>query len=144
MSTQVLSSIEIASDLLRIHKKRISKYMQVLHESGHLEGDLKAIFERIIEESTKCRNELVENMPAEGIQPAGKIYEIGVGPNADITKDRKTILIRCSDDELAIINAYSTALSSGNIDRKLKEVLTSQLQDMQQLYKHIISYHDAQ
>jgi hypothetical protein len=53
-------------------------------------------------------------------------------------------LADCADDELALINVYSAALSSGHIDGDLKNLLMQQAGETKELYHHIKQFHDAQ
>lgn len=144
METQI-SSAEIIQDLLHIHNDRIKIYAQALHDNKHMELDIRSILERIIEESTKYRQQLNGKIREE-VNEDGKIYtawaivkikqHIGAG-------NKKAIAESCLNDELAVLNAYSTALSFVP-GKEIKELLMDQQKGLQQLYAHIRKYHDAQ
>jgi rubrerythrin len=140
-----LSTGEIVQDLLHIHNERIRIYTQALHSGKELELDIRSIFERIIEESMKCRQQLNGKILEEP-NDDGKVYKAWAGVKAKepfIGTSRKAILEACMDDELAVLNAYSMALSFAP-GKDIKELLLDQQLGLQQLHAHIRKYHDAQ
>jgi hypothetical protein len=144
METQI-SSAEIIQDLLHIHNDRIKIYAQALQNNRHMNLDIRSIFERILEESTKYRQQLNGKI-SEEVNHEGNIYHAwaGVKLRQGISADNKKAILRaCMDDELALLNAYSMAVSFAP-PKDLKDFLANQQKELQQLHKHIRQYHDAQ
>ena len=141
-----ISSAKIVQDLLHIHNDRIKIYSQALQSSKGMDLDIRSILERIIEESTKFRQQLNGKI-LEEVKDDGQIYKAWAGVKAKplgVTGvSRKKILENCINDELAVLNAYSMALSSAK-GNDVKEFLTDQQQHLRQLHAHISKYHDAQ
>jgi rubrerythrin len=139
-----LSSAEIVWDLLRIHSERIRIYTHALQNGKETELDIKSIFERIIEESIKCRQQLNEKI-SEKNNEKGKIYKAwaDIKTKPVIDGNKKAILANCMDGELAVLNAYSMALSFVD-DKDIKELLQDQQQKLQQMHAHISQYYNAQ
>lgn len=143
MDNQQLAT-RIAGDLFRIHGDRIDFYKQLLRESKNLELDMKAILERIIEESIKYRQELEEKAGNMDGVIAGKIYNLWLSSKKPFSEtDKKTILATCADDELATMNTYSMALSVLQ-EGDIKTLLETQQQSLRKLHSHIRRYHSAQ
>ena len=138
-------SAGVVHDLLRIHNERINAYTHASHNSSNMELDIKFIFDRIIEESMKYQEQLKEKeMSKEGNHTDGKIYKAWTGIKTPVTAgNRKTILANCLDDELKLLNVYSTALSFA-LDKDVKDLLVAQQQGIKLLQAHIKQYHDAQ
>ncbi|HKZ67602.1 MAG TPA: hypothetical protein VJ111_14650 [Chitinophagaceae bacterium] len=139
-----LSPAEIVDDLRRIHSDRIGIYTDALRNGKEMELDIKSIFERIMEESIKYQQQLNEKVSEEK-NDNGKIYKAwaDIKTKPVITGDKKTILMNCMDGELAVLNAYSMALSFVH-DKDIKELLQDQQQKLQQMHAHIRQYYNAQ
>jgi len=138
-----MTSSEIVSDLVRIHQDRIDEYRQILHESSSIELDIKTIFERIIEESTRYSQQLQEKIHPGSGEP-GKIYKLWLSektPVADAGK--KIILATCAADELVTNNTYSMAISMIT-DEKIRRLLEDHQQGLKNLHAHIRQYYHAQ
>ena len=140
-----ISSAEIVHDLLHIHNDRIKIYTRVLQSGKEMELDIKSIFERMIEESIKYRQQLNGKIREE-INDDGKIYKAWADVKTKQTftnSNKKTILEACMNDQLTLLNAYSMALSFAP-GKDVKELLSDQQKGLQQLHAHIRQYHDAQ
>ena len=153
----ILPEVAAVERLISLHEVNIRNYKKILHEALNLKGDMKAIFERIVEESTKCRNELVhykkELSYDKGIEKnEGKDVEIpkGVSDNPitsiedDAAGNRKTILSHCLDDILKVLNYYTSLQSMEMRDETLRSVLTDQFESVNKLYMHIAEFNSAQ
>ena|SRR5688500_17148717 len=149
-----ISSAEIVHDLLHIHNDRIKSYTRVLQSGKEMELDIRSIFERMIEESIKYRQQLNGKIRDEVNDDArpddrvgrGKIYKAWADVKTEQTftnSNKKTILEACMNDQLALLNAYSMALSFAP-GKDVKELLLDQQEGLQQLHAHIRQYHDAQ
>lgn len=135
-------SSEIVSDLVRIHDDRIVEYRHLLHEPD-LASDIRAIFERIIEESLKYSRQLKEKLsvPPDGY---GSIYKLWLSEKTPVAdKNKKIILATCSSDELITNNTYSVAISMVT-DEKLRQLLEEHQQGLKSLHADIRQYYHAQ
>lgn len=139
---EMLTSSQIASDLVRIHEDRIEEYRHLLHEPN-IALDVKAIFERIIEESLKYSQQLKEIVQVSP-EEHGSIYKLwlsGKEPVAD--KNKRIILATCAADELVTNNTYSVAISMLT-DEKIRQLLEEHQQGLKNLHAHIREYCHAQ
>ena len=145
MESNVVSFTEITQDLFGIHTERIKLYTQALQDDKETELDIRSIFERIIEQSIKCRQQLNKTFDKR-TDNKGDVYkawaEVKIKAPA-IEGSKKTIAATCLEDDLAVLNAYSLALSFVT-DKEIQDLLLSQQQELQQLHAHIRQYHDAQ
>ncbi|MEP7377074.1 MAG: hypothetical protein ABI675_26980 [Chitinophagaceae bacterium] len=140
--TAKLTSSEIVSDLVRIHEDRIEEYRQLLHESN-IALDIRAIFERIIEESTRYSQQLKEKVDI-GSGHSGKIYQLWMAEKVSVTDaGKKVILATCAADELITNNTYSMAISMIT-DEKIRKLLEDHQQGLKNLHSHIRKYYHAQ
>ena len=129
--------IKILNELLQININRIEYYKHLLNEAKDMELDVKAIFQRMIEESIKYKQELNEKInqlggtPETGAAASGNIYKKWAdGKTAVISGYKKTILEACEYDEEAVQNAYRAALSSdATMDADVLEIIKKQLQN---------------
>jgi uncharacterized protein (DUF2461 family) len=133
---------EIAADLIHIHEERTRVYQQALRGTGKLSLDIKSIYERIIEESRKYAKQLYKKIGRD-IQFYSNLYQSWQG--AKIREGgRKEILAGVLDEQVAMMNIYSTALASADGDPEITDVLVTQQEGEKKLYEHIKQYHDAQ
>jgi len=138
-----ISASQIVSDLVLIHQDRIDTYTQILRGSGKIELDMKAIYERIIEESSEYKRQLEEKLKPPSSGP-GKIYKLWLMEKASVSGvDKKTILATCATDELVTNNTYSMALSLVT-NEDIRTLLEEHQQGLKKLYDHIRQYHNAQ
>jgi rubrerythrin len=138
-----ISAQQIAGDLVRMHEKRINTYKQILHESGDMELDIKSIFERIIDESITCVQQL-QNKAHPDTTKKGEVYSSWKEMQKPVLNgDKKEILEVCANDELVTINTYSVALSM-LADHDIVKLLQQQQQELKKLHAHIRKFHDAQ
>lgn len=96
---------------LHLHEEIVRRYTQVLHESKHLEKVQKAIIERVIEQSMKCKQELPGKLNDKENNVSEKIADDQAELKVNTTGDTKTMLHNCMDSELALSNVYSDLLS---------------------------------
>jgi len=137
-----IASSEVVNDLVRIHDDRIVEYRHLLHEPD-LALDIRAIFERIIEESLKYSQQLKEklNEPPDGY---GSIYKLWLSEKMPVAdKNKKMILATCATDELITNNTYSVAISMVK-DEKLRQLLEEHQHGLKNLHADIRQYYHAQ
>jgi hypothetical protein len=134
----------VLSDMAHIHEDRVRIYKEILQNIKHLETDVKAIFERMAEESIRFGQQLTSSLGKRNGNE-GIVYRAwpGVSVSAN-TRDKKTILAGCINDELALMNVYSFSLSFTTLDRNIREPLLFQKQEVEGLCDHIKQFHDAQ
>ncbi len=142
MDTITSNSTSI-SDLIWTHREIIKLYRDVLRGSENLEGDLRAIFERIIELSITCKEQLSHTLISKESNGSSRSSEDWGGSAIFMAGDKKTILAHCANDELALVNASSATLLT-DLDEDLKNIIGGQIQEMRKLYSHIRLLHDAQ
>ncbi len=110
---------DIMNDLLKINNDRIANYEKAINESKDLDIDLKAIFEKMIQQSTQYKNDLTKEIEKNaGIveddttSASGKIYRAWMEIKSSFTdSDRHSILASCEFGEDAAQRAYEAALS---------------------------------
>jgi rubrerythrin len=135
-------SSEIVSDLVRIHDDRIVEYRHLLHEPD-LALDIRAIFERIIEESLKYSRQLKEKVSVPPVS-YGSIYKLWLSEKTPVSdKNKKMILATCATDELITNNTYSVAISMVT-DETLRQLLEEHQQGLKSLHADIRQYYHAQ
>jgi hypothetical protein len=138
-----ISIQQIAGDLVRMHEKRSDAYKQILHASGNMRLDMKSIFERIIEESNACIQQLKDKMDADATTK-GEVYSSWKKMQTPrLSDDRRNILETCASDELMAINTYSIALSI-LADHDSAQLLEEQQRCLKKLYAHIRKFRAAQ
>jgi len=154
----ILPEMAAVERLISLHEVNIRDYKKILHEALNLKGDMKAIFERIVEESTKCRNELIhyrkelshdkdirEKNDEKKVEiPKGVIDRPIASIEDDVAGKRKAILSHCQDDILKVLNYYTSLQSMEIRDETLRIVLTDQFESENKLYRHIVEFNNAQ
>jgi len=124
----------ILNDLIRINHDRVVGYEKAIEELKAEDADLKALFQRYINESRQYAQELTQEVtrlggdPADGTTNSGKIYRVWMDLKAAIAgKDRKTILDNCEFGEDAAQKAYDLALNSdADIEPSLRDLIVRQ------------------
>ncbi|MES2655032.1 MAG: PA2169 family four-helix-bundle protein [Bacteroidota bacterium] len=108
-------TIEVLNTLITINNDRIEGYETASKETD--EHDLKTLFATFIQNSQKCKQELVAEVSmlggqiAEGTLISGKFFRVWMDVKAALTnKDRKTILNSCEFGEDAMKTTYETTL----------------------------------
>ena len=125
---------DILNDLIKINNDRIAGYERAINESKDLDIDLKAIFERMIEESADHKLELIDEITKNGgsveddTTTSGKIYRAWMDIKAAMTdSDRLSILASCEFGEDAAQRAYEAALASSDlIDAGVRQLVAEQ------------------
>src|SRR5687768_7269583 len=97
------SASAVLGDMAHIHEDRIRIYKQVLQNNKDLEADVRAIFERMIEESIRYEQQLTLKFSTEN-RNEGKVYKAWTGVKVSAnTGEKKAILAGCLNDELALM-----------------------------------------
>ena len=141
--TENITSAEIVSDLIRIHADRRDIYKQILKDSDKEDLDMKAIFERIVEESITYGKQLQEQIRPETSSP-GKIYTMWLNEKPPVPEgSKKSILATCAADELVTNNTYSISIAMVT-DEKIRTLLEEHQQGLKKQYSHLKQYYHAQ
>jgi len=141
--TENITSAEIVGDLIRIHADRRDIYKQILKDSDKEDLDLKAIFERIVEESIDYGRQLQEKIRPETSGP-GKIYTLWLNEKPPVPGgSKKSILATCAADELVTNNTYSISIAMVN-DEKTRTILEEHQQGLKKKYSNLRQYYNAQ
>ncbi len=141
---------DILNDLLKINNDRIEGYERAIKESKDLDIDLKAIFEGMIRESQTYKQQLADEIHANGgvvedeATAAGKIYRAWMDIKAAMTDhDRHTILDSCEFGEDAAQRAYEAALATNITDPESLEIITTQQAALKKSHDLIKAQRDA-
>lgn len=145
-------AIRVFNTLIQTNIERIEGYEKVMNESRNLDIDIKSIFKRMITESRQNNIELVNEVVAQGGDPAqrssvtGKIYRIWVDVRTAFRKDdAQAILDSCEFGEDAAMEAYENALQS---DAELTigqlNLITRQKAGIQLAHNLVKRYRDTQ
>lgn len=148
-------SIEILNDLIRINNDRLEGYERAIMEAKAIDPDLHEIFKRMIEESIRYKNELIQAIQNLGgfAEPCsttntGKIYRVWTDIKSFFTdRDRMAVLESCEFGEDAAQKAYLEALASEAAeDAGIRELISrqkSELKSSQDLIKSYCEIHAA-
>lgn len=110
-------SIDTLNNLLIINSDRIDSYELTVRETE--EQDLKDLFSQLITTSTKCKQELTEEIerlggvPREGTRITGIFFRAWMEVKAALSrKDREEILRSCEFGEEVAVKNYAYALKN--------------------------------
>ncbi|MEO6669050.1 MAG: PA2169 family four-helix-bundle protein [Ferruginibacter sp.] len=142
---------EVLNDLVQINNDRITGYEKAAKEAENIDIDLKAIFNKMADESRKYKSELSNEITRLGATPStdttnmGKIYRVWMDVKATFTgNDRNAILSSCEYGEDAAQTAYKDALASdAEIDADTRQLITSQQESLKTSHDLIKKYRDA-
>ena len=135
---------EIVNDLYALQQERRMRFFRFLHDAAFLDGDLRAIFQRIVEEADSCSRELKAWVYEPGESQAGMIFNSWAKVPLFITGTKKEILAECANNELRIMNIYSAILGANAVTPEIARVMDDQYYRINSLHDHIQLYHDAQ
>ncbi|MEO8770355.1 MAG: PA2169 family four-helix-bundle protein [Ferruginibacter sp.] len=142
---------EVLNDLIQINNDRITGYEKASKETENIDVDLKAVFNKMADDSRKYKSELSNEVTRLGGIPStdttnmGKIYRVWMDVKATFTgNDRQTILNSCEYGEDAAQKAYKDALASdADIDVATRQLITSQQASLKNAHDLIKKYRDA-
>ncbi|MEP7257088.1 MAG: PA2169 family four-helix-bundle protein [Flavitalea sp.] len=142
--------VEVLNDLIRINNDRIVGYEKAADEARTVDVDLRAIFNRMSEESSQYAAELTQEVvklggePATGTTNSGKIYRVWMDVKVVFSgKDRQAILENCEFGEDAAQKAYDLALKSdAEISADVRQLITSQKSSLKTSHDLIKKYRD--
>jgi uncharacterized protein (TIGR02284 family) len=140
MKTDNEKTIKILNDLLEVNNDRIEGYKHASDETR--ETDLKDLFSRLSETSSKFKSELIPEIqklggtPVDGTATTGKLYRVWMDVRAALTnRSRKAILRSCEMGEDVAVRNYEEALKDVPSGSPIYQLINNQ-------YKQIKSEHD--
>ena len=145
------NSIEVLNDLIQINNDRIEGYKRAIKEADASDVDLKAIFQRMEDESRQYLAELNREVvklggePATGSTASGKIYRAWMDVKATFSgSDRLAVLESCEYGEDAAQKAYKEALESDQDDLSLdlRQLISNQKASLKVSHDTIKRYRD--
>lgn len=144
-------TISVLNDLIQTNHDRIAGYEKAISEASEMDMDIKAIFNKMIQESRQNNIELANEVTALGGEPAtsstigGKIYRIWMDVKTTFSSsDRHAILDSCEYGEDVAVEAYEDALQSeAEMTVVLLNLITRQKAGIQLAHNQVRSYRDA-
>jgi uncharacterized protein (TIGR02284 family) len=142
--------IEVLNDLIRINHDRIEGYAKAADNARDIDVDLRAIFNRLGNESREYASQLNDEVvhlggePAEGTTASGKIYRAWMDVKATFSgKDRTSVLAACEFGEDAAQRAYETALASdAEMPAGIRQLIATQKSALRTSHDLIKKYRD--
>lgn len=139
---------EVLSDLVKINNDRVEGYQQAIDATDDI--DLKALFQRMIDDSEHYAAQLNAELIAMGEQrssgttTAGKLYRTWMDVKTAFTGyDRHSILSSCEYGEDAAQRAYSSALKSDVLmPYSVRELIANQQKSLRNAHDTIKTYRD--
>jgi uncharacterized protein (TIGR02284 family) len=144
------NAIEVLNDLIQINNDRVEGYKRAIKEADASDVDLKAIFQRMEDESRQYLAELNREVvklggePASGTTVSGKIYRAWMDVKATFTgSDRLAVLENCEFGEDAAQKAYKEALESDEeLSLDLRQLISNQKASLKVSHDTIKRYRD--
>lgn len=144
------SLIDDLNDLIRINNDRIEGYERAGKEARDIDVDLRAIFNRMGDESRQYAAELTQEVvklggePATGTTSSGKIYRVWMDVKATFTgHDRESVLASCEFGEDAAQKAYRSALESdAEMTADVRQLIANQKASLKTSHDVIKKYRD--
>ncbi|KAA2244889.1 PA2169 family four-helix-bundle protein [Chitinophaga agrisoli] len=141
---------ELLSDLVKINNDRIEGYEKAMDQTD--DADLKALFQRMIDESRTYSAQLNQERVQfggdieTGTTASGKIYRTWMDVKATFTgQDRHAILASCEYGEDAAQRAYEEALrSDAPMPYSVRELIANQKGALRSSHDTIKTYRDME
>jgi len=142
----------VLNDLIQINNDRIEGYEKAGKEANDKYIDLKAIFNRMADESRRYVAELSSEVdklggdPVSGTTITGKIYRAWMDVKATFTgSSRLALLESCEFGEDAAQNAYQQALvSDETLSIDIRHLIANQKESLKASHDTIKRYRDLQ
>lgn len=142
--------IGVLNDLIRINNDRVVGYEKAGEEARDIDVDLRAVFNRMADESRQYAAELTQQVvslggdPATGTTNSGKIYRVWMDVKATFSgNSRQSVLENCEYGEDATQKAYESALQSdAEMPADLRQMITNQKSSLRTSHDVIKKYRD--
>ncbi len=143
--------IGVLNDLVEINNDRIKGYEKAIEELKGDDLDLKALFNRLADQSRDFKSELSSRIGRLGGEVStdttnlGKIYRAWMDVKAGMSNDdRQTVLNSCEYGEDAAQKAYDSALKSdADMDTESRQMITNQKQSLKAAHDQVKALRDA-
>jgi len=141
---------EVLSDLVQINNDRIEGYLKASDKTD--DPDLKALFQRMIDESRTYVSQLNQELARMGADVetgttvSGKIYRAWMDVKATFAgNDRHAVLASCEYGEDAAQRAYDEALRSDDpMPYSIRELIANQKGALKSSHDTIKTYRDME
>lgn len=151
MTTITEELVEVLNDLIKINNDRIEGYERAADEAKDIDVTLKAVFNKMADESRKHVAELTAHVNSfggeteTGTTAMGKIYRTWMDVKSAFTgKDRTAILASCEYGEDQAQKAYENALASdAEMDIETRQLITSQKESLKASHDNIKKMRDS-
>jgi uncharacterized protein (TIGR02284 family) len=146
-------SVEVLNDLIEINNDRIAGFSHAEKDLKANDGDLKAIFERLADESrdnvhelSRAVDELGDEAETDSTSGSGAIHRAWLDVKATFSgNDRRSVLEECERGEDAIKKAYQSALADNiGLSAGIAELITKQQQGVIKGHDEIKALRDSQ
>jgi uncharacterized protein (TIGR02284 family) len=142
--------VEVLNDLVRINHDRTEGYAKAADNARDIDVDLRAIFNRLGNESREYAQQLSNEVvalggePSSGTTASGKIYRAWMDVKATFTgKDRTSVLAACEFGEDAAQRAYESALASdAEMPAGIRQMIATQKSALRTSHDLIKKYRD--
>lgn len=143
--------VEVLNDLIRINNDRIAGYEKAIDEVEDMDVDLKALFQKMANESREYVSELGVEVAtlggevATGTTSSGKIYRAWMDlKSAFSINERESVLESCEYGEDAAQKAYEEALASdAEINVEVRQLITDQKAALKSSHDAVKKYRDV-
>ncbi len=145
-------TIEVLNDLIRINNDRIEGYEKAIKNTDETNADLRAVFNRMAQESRKYQSELTTHVqrlggdPASGTTASGKIYRVWMDVKSGFSgAERKSVLEQCEYGEDAAQKAYEKALDTDNeLPADIRSLIQEEKSSLRKSHDTIKNYRDTE
>lgn len=143
-------NIDVLNTLVEINNDRIEGYRKALEETS--DADLKILFSQFLQNSQKCKAELISELtniggtPVEGTRTSGKFFRAWMDIKAALTgNDREAILNSCEYGEDVAVGTYRDVLNDdiGKISLAQQTLINSQYNLLQGDHNKVKEMRDA-
>lgn len=130
---------EVLNDLIQINNDRIEGYKKAMDQLKIEDEDLKMMFAELARESSRNKNELIEEIqvsgetPKSGTTTSGKLYRFWMDvSNVFTDSERDSILDNCERGEDAARDTYHAAINMDGISSPIRTIIENQLINLQE------------
>lgn len=142
--------IEALNDLIRINNDRVAGYLKAIDQTD--DADLKALFQRMREESITYIDQLNGILQDDGVEPThnstvyGKLYRTWMDVKATFSgHDRHSILSACEYGEDATQRTYEDVLGSNiSMPYSIRELVANQRRALRSAHDTVRTYRDLE
>jgi len=144
--------VEVLNDLIRINEDRVEGYERATAELNMADVDLKAVFQRMADQSRYFVAELsgcvvsLNETPTADTTIQGKIYRAWMDVKSAFTgQGRQSLLGSCEFGEDAAQKAYDEALASdADMSTSVRQLIASQKKSLKKSHDEIKQMRDMQ